>query len=239
MRFFILISVAIFFLRSSNVQGQQKQLDVYLDNVYRDHVMPGFSVIVVKKDKVVYSGNFGVEKAGQSKRFTGQTVCGIGSLTKSFTALAMMQLAEEKKLDLNKPVVAYLPWFRTANPEWSSEITLRMLLNNTSGLAGGVVSENDFSDESLENMVRSLTGIFLTREPGTSYEYSNTGFSVAGLIVSKVSGMTYATYVERNIFSPLEMFSTSTDPALFEGLHAIEGHGFGIRSLGSMFRRAL
>src|SRR6266542_263902 len=222
--------IAIFFLFPAlTCRSQDNALDNYLSGVYKNNVIPGFAVVVIKKDKIVYSKGYGVESLDSKKPFTPHTVSAIGSLTKSMTALAMMQLIEQKKVELDKPVTKYLPWFRTANKERSDKITVRMLLNNTSGLYSNSSSQSDDTKEnSLENLVRSLSSTYLIREPGISYQYSNVGFSVAGLIISKVSGMSYQQYVHDKIFQPLQMFHTSTEPKDFEKLGAINGHYYGI-----------
>ncbi|MBS1597689.1 MAG: beta-lactamase family protein [Bacteroidetes bacterium] len=216
--FLLLDSVAV-------LAGQpQKKIEKYLQEVYDHNVMPGFSVVVVKDGKIIFSDGFGVEVLGKEKPFTPLTVTGIGSVTKSLTALAIMQLSEQKKIDIDKPIVFYLPWFRTANKERSDKITVRMLLNHTSGLFGSVTNSNDMSDKSTENLARGLQSVYLTREPGVSYEYSNLGFSMAGLIVSKVSGIPYAEYLQEKIFTPTDMRSTSTDYKVFDKIKTTYGH---------------
>ncbi|MCK5207442.1 MAG: beta-lactamase family protein, partial [Cyclobacteriaceae bacterium] len=129
---------------------------------------------------------------------------------------------------LDDPVIKYLPEFRTANKERSDKITVRMLINNTSGLYGGVTKNRQDTEKSMELLMLSLQSIFLKREPGSSYEYSNAAFSVAGLLISRVSGMTYPKYLEKHIFEPLEMGRSMTDPADFDALQVLYGHHFGI-----------
>ena len=202
--------------------------DTYLDQVLQDHVIPGFSVVVVNQDKVIYSGGSGVERKGHAEPFTAESVSAIGSLTKSMTALAVMQLVEKGALDLDTPIKKFLPSFSTANQEKSDKITLRMLLNNTSGLQVNYQPTYDLTDKALEDLARSLKGSFLTREPGSAYEYSNLGFSLAGLIISQVSGMSYQAYLQQNIFKPLGMRHTSANPGDFGALGALEGHYPGV-----------
>ncbi len=225
----IIVSFPLLFqIASANCQNKQA-LNSYLSNLYRNHIMPGFSVVVVQKGKIVFSQGYGVESIGSGKPFTPQTVSAIGSLTKSMTAMAMMQLVEQKKIDLDKPVITYLPWFQTANKEMSDRITVRMLLNNTSGLYSNIPWESEeASENSLEYLVRSLKSVYLTREPGLAYQYSNVGFSVAGLIISKVSGEPYSQYMQNKIFTPLKMVHTSTDVSYIERLGALQGHYYGL-----------
>ena len=100
-----------------------------------------------------------------------------------------------------------------------------MLINNTSGLYPGTNTLSfDLSEKAIESFVENLRGTFLTREPGTTYEYSNTGFAVAGLIISRVSGRSYSEYLKENIFKPMGMSRASTDPRELLALNAIPGH---------------
>jgi len=207
-------------------------LDRYLQGIHNLNFIPGFSVVVVKGDKVIFSKGYGVERAGVNKPFTPATAVAVGSITKSFTALAVMRLAEKGKLNLDDHVIKYLPWFHTANREQSNKITIRMLLNNTSGLySPNSTHAYDLSDSAIENVVKDLSSIYLYKEPGNSYEYSNTGFVVAGLLISKVSGMSYASFLEKEIFIPLGMKHTTTMPDHFAGMDISYGHYPSIKSL--------
>lgn len=221
--------LALLFLARTAGAQNHPALDKYLRKVYRRHIIPGFAVTVVEHGKIAYSKGFGVENLGSGKPFTPETVCGIGSLTKSMTALAVLQLAEQQKISLDAPVIHYLSWFRTANKELSDKITVRMLLNNTSGLSSGSTPQGNVStDKALEDVVRSLSSVYLTKEPGISYQYSNVGFCVAGLIISKVAGVPFDRYLHDNLFKPLKMAHTTTNPQDIDRLKAIEGHYPGI-----------
>jgi CubicO group peptidase (beta-lactamase class C family) len=126
--------------------------------------IPGLALSVVRGNQVVYLKRYGI--AGPDGRgVTPQTPFILGSTSKSFTALAIMQLVEAGKIDLDAPVTQYLPWFRTADEAASARITVRDLLNQDSGLpvyAGHEgFSENDQRDTALENGIRQLTGVRL------------------------------------------------------------------------------
>ncbi len=204
----------------------QSKIDQYLSHVYANHVMPGFSVIVVNELEVVFASSYGFANREGGIPFTIQTVNPIGSLTKSITALAILQLAEKGKLSLDAPVIEYLPDFTTANPEKSKKITVRMLLNNTSGLTGQTRNSYDMSDGSIEKMLEDLSNAYVLTEPGSVYAYSNIGFSIAGLLISKVSRQSYDAYVRENIFEPLKMFDSSVLPINSE--NKATGHFSGI-----------
>ncbi len=203
-----------------------QEIEQYLSDIYKNHVIPGFSAVVVKGDKIIFSKGYGVEVNEKEVPMTSNTSTAIGSLTKSITALAVLQLVEQGKIRLDDPVINYLPWFRAANKDVSDLITVRMLLNNTSSIPSGVSTSKsgDLSDKSIERLVRSFKSIYLTKKPGNSYEYSNGAFCVAGLIVSKVSGMPYTRYIERHIFKPLKMSRTTTDAMQFGDLNVLYGH---------------
>jgi CubicO group peptidase (beta-lactamase class C family) len=225
----LIISLLLFpVLLNAQTENPVVKLDAYFQEVKRNSAAPGFSVVVVRGTEVIFAKGYGRERTDQSKPMTAQTVSSIGSLTKSFTALAMMQLVEKGLVKLDEPVTTYLPEFRTANPERSAKITVCMLLNNSSGLYGGVSQKWQDVDEALEKLLRSFPSVYLKKEPGSSYEYSNAAFSLAGLLISRVSGLSYPEYLKRYVLQPLEMNRSSTDPADFERLQVLRGHNMGI-----------
>jgi CubicO group peptidase (beta-lactamase class C family) len=205
-------------------------VDTYLEQLYRSHIIPGFSVVIVRNDKIAFLNGYGKEYLGESRTMTALTSTAVGSVAKSFTALAAMQLAEQGRLNLDEKVIKYLPWFRTANKELSDRITVRMLLANTSGLQAPAIRNRDDSGNAAESLVRAMESVYLTSEPGTHYEYSNDGFALAGLIISKVAGMSYAKYLDQFVFKPLEMARTTNNPDEFSRLQVLYGHYPGIDS---------
>jgi CubicO group peptidase (beta-lactamase class C family) len=144
---------------------------------------------------------------------TPQTPFIIGSTTKSMTAVAVMQLVEAGKLELDAPVQRYLPWFRVADQDASARITIRHLLNHTSGLptmSGESETSTDTSDQALEHRVRALSSAELTAPVGTIWQYCNANYDVLGLIVQTVAGQSYETYLQEHLFTPLAMRQTFT-----------------------------
>jgi len=151
----------------------------------------------------------------------GQTVAGygaaspdtpfvIGSVSKSFTALATLQLVERGLIALDAPVTDYIEWFATADS--TASITIRQLLHQTSGLSTLDGSRIGFTPEiSLEERVRSIENHGLVNEPGAEFNYSNLNFAVLGLIVQEVSGLDYGEFVEEEIFAPLGMDHSYSD----------------------------
>ena len=136
---------------------------------------------------------------------TPQTPMFIGSQSKSFTALAVVQLAEEGKLDLNALVRIYIPWFRVADGAASGRITVNHLLHHTSGLSESGIRRVLPSDATTEEAVRSLSPARLTAPVGTKHQYFNVGYDVLTAIIETVSGQRYADYVQSHVFERLGM----------------------------------
>ncbi len=203
-------------------------LDRFLTQHLAEIPNPGFSAVVVQNGRVIFQKGYGVEVAGGRRPLTARSPIAMGSQTKSFTAVAIMKLVEQGKVDLDAPVVRYLPWFRTADRR-GAEITVRMLLHNTSGIPSadrGFYSQE--TDESaIEREVRGLSRVPLVRAPGKSFEYSNENWGVAGAIITAVSGLPYSTYLEREILEPLGMTQSSTALARFSQIGALSGHAAG------------
>src|SRR5215216_314637 len=183
-------------------------IDAYVQDQIKEMRIPGAAVGIVKGDKVVHLESFG-DADDSGREVTPQTPFKIGSSSKSFTALAIMQLVEEGKVDLDAPVQRYIPWFRVADPEASKHITVRNFLNQTSGIptAAGLtyMYKEDSSNGALENEVRATRDVELTHPPGKVYQYSNRNYSTLGLIVQMVSGVSYEQYVKEHILTPLGM----------------------------------
>jgi CubicO group peptidase (beta-lactamase class C family) len=183
-------------------------LDGYIRASMQAARIPGLALGVVQDNQVVNLKGYGV--AGPDGRsVTAQTPFILGSTSKSFTALAIMQLVEAGTIALDAPVTTYLPWFRTANAVASAQITVRHLLYQTSGLRTDEgrrgLWDNDQSRTALENSVRELSDAPLAQPAGLRFEYSNENYNTLGLIVQSVSGMSYEDYIRSEVFAPLQM----------------------------------
>jgi CubicO group peptidase (beta-lactamase class C family) len=191
-------------------------LDAYVQQQMRRLSIPGAYLAIVKGDEVVHLRGFGHARPG-GKEPTPQTPFVLGSTTKSFTALAVMQLVEAGKVELDAPVQRYLPWFRVADPRASAEMTVRHLLYQTSGLPTlpglTALADLDASPDAAERQARALSTLKLTRAVGEAFEYSNLNYNLLGLIIESASGETYADYIQNHIFKPLEMCHSYTAQA--------------------------
>jgi CubicO group peptidase (beta-lactamase class C family) len=187
-----------------------QELDAVIAAQMKKHGLPGVALAVIEGDEIAYLQGYGT--AGSSRAMTAQTGMLIGSQAKSFTALAIAQLAEAGKLNLDDPVQTYIPWFRVTDEGASAQITVRHLLQHTSGLSDSGYSVILSNEASLEESVRSLEQARLTAPVGTRFQYFNLGYSVLGYLIELRSGETYADYVQVNIFDPLGMDSSTARP---------------------------
>jgi CubicO group peptidase (beta-lactamase class C family) len=166
--------------------------------------VPGLALAITLGDKVLYVKGHGADGNGQP--VTPQTRFFIASVSKSFTALAVMQLVEAGKVELDAPVQTYLPEFTLADPDVASQITIRHLLNQTSGL-----SEPGFADMSLpqpgtiKERVSSLRIARPVARPGTEYHYFSPNYGILARLVEVVSGQPFSDYLAQHVFTPLEM----------------------------------
>ena len=189
-------------------------IDAYIEQEMRDVHIPGLALGIVHNDEVVHLRGFGeADPAGRA--VTSQTPFILASASKSFTALAIMQLVESGKVDLDAPVRRYLPDFRVADEVASAQITVRHLLHHTSGLPENSAFEpmlsNDIRDEALNNRVRALQDVQLSHGVGAVFEYTDANYDVLGLVVQTVSGQSYESYIAEHVFAPLGMRHSYTN----------------------------
>jgi CubicO group peptidase (beta-lactamase class C family) len=204
-------------------------IDRYVKAEMRAQHIPGLAMGIVQNDRIVHMRGFG--KAGPSGRaISPQTPFIIGSLSKSVTALAIVQLAEAKKIELDAPVQRYIPWFRVADKAASARITVRHLLNQTSGLSTktgrSFQGNGDTSAGALEKAVRKLSTVQLTTPVGATHQYSTINYSVLGLIVQTVSGQSYESYVQHHVFDRLQMRHSFTSEAAAKSQGLATGHHY-------------
>lgn len=153
----------------------------------------------------------------------------LGSVSKSFTALAVLQLVDTGRMQLDAPAARYLPHFRTADP--TAVITIEQLLTQTSGLptsAGTAIV--DHPDASLEQRVDGAADVHLVSAPGSTFHYSNLNYAILGRVVEEVSGVSFGDYVQEHIFEPLDMTGsyTSVAQARAHGLPSASTVWFGV-----------
>jgi len=204
MKQFLLLILYFFFLNSF---GQTKIDTEYLKNslthLFDKYHIPDASIIVSQDGNEIFKLDKNSENANKNYF--------IGSCSKSFTALATLQLVDDGKIELDSPVQKYLPWFSLKDTVQSKQITIRHLLNQTSGMK---TSDGFFdlltSDQTVfeKEFSTYLNNAELLYNPGTRFNYCNSNYILLGLIIAKVSNQSFESYLEEHIFSKIGMQNT-------------------------------
>lgn len=185
----------------STVNGETAER---IDQFMTDLETQGFSgaLLIAKKGQVILSKGYGYANREQKNIFNSRAVVDIGSLTKQFTAAAILKLEMMGKLSVNDPIGKYFPDI----PVDKKRITLHHLLTHSAGLPGAF--GRDYAEYSAEDLLKQFSEYPLKTEPGEKYKYSNVGFSLLAIIVEKVSGKSYDEFTVKNLFEPAGMFNT-------------------------------
>ncbi|MBO0938542.1 serine hydrolase [Fibrella sp. HMF5335] len=180
---------------------------------YVDNKQFNGTVLVAEKGQVIVKKGYGMANMEWNIANTPDTKFRLGSITKQFTAMLIMQLVEQGKLKLNEPITTYLPNYPKAT---GSKITLHHLLTHTSGLPNYTNFPTFFETVSREpftptEFLKKFQDMPLEFEPGSKFSYSNSGYFLLGVVVEKVTGKSYAQVLQEGILSPLQMRDTGYD----------------------------
>ncbi|MCD6510288.1 MAG: serine hydrolase [Thermoprotei archaeon] len=238
-------------------------LETFIMEKMSETKIPGLSIAVIEGNEIIYSRGFGFRDLNSGAPATPSTIYGIGSITKSFTALAIMQLAEEGKLDLRDPVDKYVPL--KLRP-LGKPATIHNLLTHSSGIPAlayaeafirGLLEEGEtwLPIATPEDIIAFMRGAeeWAVAKPGERFFYLNEGYVLLGYIISKVSGIRYVEYVKKRILRPLGMKRSYFDkdeverdpdvatPYIIdkEGKHIPSRFPYGITSDGGLLSNAL
>ncbi len=212
--------------RSSSEESSFQEIDAYVQSEMKAASIPGLAYGIVKGDQIVHLQAFGVADS-TGRPVTLQTPFLIGSVGKIITSLAIQQLVNAGQVDLDAPVQTYIPWFHLADTEASKSITIRHLLTHTSGLSNGSgVNPRFYQTDHFTNeeFVQILEQTRLDRPVGSSREYSNLNFIILGQVIEQVTGTSYEDYVQKNIFSPLDMKHSYMDITKARQAGLAQGH---------------
>ncbi|GAA2191652.1 serine hydrolase domain-containing protein [Micromonospora lupini] len=202
----------------------ENYLRAYMDEIKA----PGLAYAVVRGDDVLIRGAWGLD--GDGRPITTRTPFLLGSTSKSFTALAVAQLAEAGRVDLDTPASTYLPWLRLGDAQTARTVTIRHLLTHTSGLpqvwSTTLTDRYDNRPGGLAQSVRDLATLRPTTAVGRTYQYSDANYMILGALVENVSGDTFGAYLRRHVLDPLRMThsAASADEANALGIPA--GHRY-------------
>lgn len=207
-----------------------------IEKIYREYAeknkIPGFAFGITGDDRLLYTGAFGYTSTDKKTPVTSASVFRIASMTKSFAAMAIIKLRDEGKLDLDDPVSKFIPGLKNTPPLTGDAppVTIRNLVSHTAGYP----EDNPWADRQLQRTDKELEdfirkGISLSSTPGLSYEYSNLGFAMLGIIITKASGVHYEQYIRDHTFKPLGMqhtyweYSDVPEALLVHGYRLVNG----------------
>jgi CubicO group peptidase (beta-lactamase class C family) len=220
----ILMGLAFLVLRPKPLKTPASVMDVAELETFLDELAghnadspPGLSLVVVKGEEIVYQKGFGLADGPRNQAATPDTVYNYWSMTKPFTAMAILQLYEGGHLDLDAPVTDYLSFFKVQYPSDNSQvITVRHLLNHSSGLSNNVpevvgwVHTDGGKDWNQTELIRNRLPDYakLAYEPGSEGRYTNVGYMLLAALIEAVSEQSYEDYVRAKILLPLGMSRT-------------------------------
>jgi CubicO group peptidase (beta-lactamase class C family) len=194
------------------------KIEAAITQTMKRHQIPGLAIGIIKDGQVAYTKGFGLAEVETNRTVTPETVFQLGSDSKMMVGIAIMQLKEQGKIDLDAPVTTYLPYFQLADERYK-DISIRQILSHRSGLPyntgpGYYIYSSDYQspeydEESLERHVRNLPQFKLYFAPGKSMQYSDLGYEILGDVIAKVSGQSFEAYTQEHIFIPLGMKHTS------------------------------
>lgn len=189
-------------------------LEPLIGHELKEKGIPSIAVALVDDQQVVWAQGFGYADPDRKLEATASTVYRVGSVSKLFTDIGIMQLVERGKLNLDAPVEKYIPDFHPHNP-YGNPITLRELMSHRSGLVREPPVGHYFDDHAppLADVVRSLNETTLVYPPGAHGKYSNAGVTVVGYVLQQQGGEAFAPYLKKAVLEPMGLHSSGFEPA--------------------------
>src|SRR4028119_81056 len=229
----ILIFLSVLIVITFSLNGSANQLDLddridrFIISQMKTHHIPGLALAITHNNQVLHVK--GYSTANNEGPVTAQTQFLIASVSKSFTAIAVMQLVEAGQINLDSPVQTYLPEFTLADPAIAAKITIRHLLNQVSGLSDVGFPELQVSQATtIDDRITSLSQARPVAFPGSQFHYFNPNYEVLARVVEVVSQQPFSAYLQTHIFTPLQMSRTlnsTTSADAFQGAtNMAQGH---------------
>lgn len=216
---------------ATNLQAQiltNKQIDSVVEKTLTTFDVPGIAVAVIKDGKLIHAKGYGVRSIKTNQKIDENTLFGVASNTKAFTAASLGMLVDEKKLTWDTKVTDIIPEFKMYDAYVTSEFTVRDLLTHRSGLglgAGDLMIWPDSSTVDKKQLIHNLRFLKPVSSFRTKYDYDNLMYIVAGEVVARVSGITYEDFIESRIIKPLGMGKTAASwYRLKDKSNVIDGH---------------
>jgi len=208
------------FAQSGAMQPVFARLDEFIARHMRETGAPGMTLALANRDGLIRASTYGYADTKAGLRVVPETMFEIGSVSKSFVSLCLLQLRDEGKLDLNKPVVEYLPWLKI-NSKFEA-ITTHHILSHTGGLPGAPLLLDAL-----------LSELWTTYAPGKRFLYSNTGYNILGFLIEAIDKRPFAESMRTRILTPLGM--TASSPIITNDLRKLMAVGYEPLSEGKPF----
>ena len=199
-----------------------KKIEEFVHKQMENGKIPGMSVAIVERDNTLYKKGFGFTNVKTKRPVSTKTLFEIGATSKAFTALGILLLEAEGKINLDYSVDKYIPWFRMKYEGREVKITIKHLLYEKSGITFETIGDIPPAggDDALENSVRILMEKELGHKPGEKFVFASMNYNVLGLIIQKKSGKPFEKYMRDNVLKPLGLNDTclSREDALRHGM---------------------
>ncbi len=208
MKKLLLIAVSMCSFGSLTAQITEAEVDVLVEKTLKTFNVPGIAVGIVKDGKLVLAKGYGVANIKTGKKVDANTLFGIASNSKSFTAAALAMLVDEGKIKWDDKVIKYLPEFKMYNDYVTNEFTIRDLLTHRSGLglgAGDLMIWPDGHDFTPKDIIKNIQYLKPVSDFRAKYDYDNLLYVIAGELIEQVSGKSWCTFVEERMMKPLHM----------------------------------
>jgi putative ATP-binding cassette transporter len=188
-----------------------KEIETRIRSIMTEGKIPGAGIVLIKGGEPLLVKGYGTTDIRSQTAVTADTLFELGSCSKSFTALAMLQLAREGWVKLDDPVSKYFPWFQAFYRGKPYPVTINQLLHHIGGIPDRTFTKIPRGNraDALEEVVRDISPVELLQVPGRKFQYANTNYDIAGAIIEKASGMRFEDYMAKHVFTPLGMTQTS------------------------------
>ncbi|REK76877.1 serine hydrolase domain-containing protein [Paenibacillus paeoniae] len=215
---FLVVSAVAPDIASADTSARIQQIELFIEEQRELSSTPGISLVIVEKGETVFQRGFGYADLSSKEKVTSETLFEMGSTSKAFTGLAILQLEKEGLLQRSDDVEKYIPWLKLLHQGEPQSITIEQLLHHTSGIPSNSITRipESNADDALELTVRTLLEEPLNRKPGRSFEYATINYDVLGLVIEIVTKTPYDVYMKEQVFEPLGMTST------FAGRHQVQ-----------------
>ena len=205
------IAVAVVTLAASVSAADFSASDALMLRLMSTHNVPGSALALIKDGSIVLGKGYGFRDLAAHAPVTTATLFNIGSISKSFTALAVAQLVDQHQVDLDAPVIRYIPDLRLSDPQATQAVTLRQLLSHTSGLP----ADEQWPQQvpaTRDGIVSEFASMPITAQPGTRFQYCSRCIVLAACVLERITGQSWEAYTRTHIFAPLGMTMASFGP---------------------------